>query len=114
MAAYALRRVAEHVLLLVLAASLGYLLAASCLRPRAEFEARQPRPPQRVIDAELARLGLDERRPLVMRCATWAAGVVRGDFGRTVDDRPVGAELRRRCRVSLWLLLPGTMIGVLA
>jgi len=117
MAAYVLRRVAGHVLLLTLAASLGYAFAAGCLRPRAEFEARYPRPPQRVIDTELARLGLDEDRPLAGRYASWAAGVVRGDFGRTVDDRPVAAELGRRARVSLWLLLPavvaGAVLGVL-
>lgn len=108
---FLLRRAAGHVLLLALAASLGYFLAAACLRPRADFEARYPRPPQRVIDAELARLGLDERRPLAARYASWAAGVVRGDFGRTVDDRPVAAELGRRGRVSLWLLLPGVVTG---
>jgi ABC-type dipeptide/oligopeptide/nickel transport system permease component len=111
MAAYVLRRLAGHVLLFVLAASLGYLLSAACLRPGAEFEARYPRPPQRVIDAELARLGPAGGRPLVVRYASWAAGVVRGDFGRTVDDRPVAAELGRRCRVSLWLLVPGMVIG---
>jgi peptide/nickel transport system permease protein len=109
--AFLLRRAMGHVLLLALAASLGYLLAAACLRPRAEFEARSPRPPQWVVDAELARLGLDDGRPLVVRYAFWAAGVVRGDFGRTVDDRPVAAELGRRCRVSLWLLLPGVVAG---
>ena len=112
MAAYVLRRAAGHVLLLALAASIGYLLAAACLRPRAEFEARHPRPPQRVIDAELARLGLHEGKPLGVRYVSWAAGVVRGDFGRTVDDRPVAAELGRRGWVSLWLLLPGVAAGV--
>lgn len=111
MAAHVLRRLAGQVLLLVLAAGLGYLLAAVCLRPRAELEARYPRPPQRVIDAELARLGLDDHRPLAVRCESWAAGVVHGDFGRTVDDRPVAAELGRRARVSLWLLLPGPAAG---
>ncbi|HZB32541.1 MAG TPA: ABC transporter permease [Streptosporangiaceae bacterium] len=111
MAAYALRRAVGHVLLLALAASLCHLLAAACLRPRAEFEARSPRPPQRVIDAELTRLGLNDDRPLIARYAHWAAGVVRGDFGRTVDDRPVGAELGRRGMVSLRLLLPGAVSG---
>src|SRR4051794_35924722 len=95
--AFLVRRATGHVLLLAFAASLGFLLAAACLRPRAEFESRYPRPPQRVIDAELARLGLTEDRPLAVRYASWAAGVVRGDFGRTVDDRPVAAELGRRC-----------------
>lgn len=108
---FVLRRAAGHVLLVVLAASLAYLLAAACLRPRAELEARNPRPPESVIDAELARLGLDDRAPLAERYAGWAAGVVRGDFGRTVDGRPVAAELGRRIGVSARLLLAGAAVG---
>ena len=111
MAGYVLRRAAGHVLLLSLGASFAYVIAAACLRPRAEFEARSPRPPQWVIDAELNRLGLNEDRPLIVRYANWAAGVVRGDFGRTVDDRLVGDELGRRGLVSLRLLLPGAVAG---
>ncbi|HEU5157600.1 MAG TPA: ABC transporter permease [Streptosporangiaceae bacterium] len=108
---FLLRRAAGHLLLVALAASLCYLLAAACLRPGADFEARHPRPPQQVIDAELSRLGLAADRPLAARYARWAAGVVRGDFGRTADDRAVAAELGRRCRASARLLLPGTVIG---
>jgi ABC-type dipeptide/oligopeptide/nickel transport system permease component len=109
---FVLRRMVGHVLLVALAASLAYLLAAACLRPRAGFEARHPRPPQPVIEAELTRLGLNDETPLAARYATWATGVVHGDFGRTVDDRPVAAELGRRAGVSLRLLLLGTVAGV--
>jgi peptide/nickel transport system permease protein len=116
MAAFLVRKLAGHVVLVALATSLAYVLAAACLRPRADFEARYPRPPQRVVDAELTRLGLNDSTPLAARYAAWAAGVARGDFGRTVDGGSVGAELRRRLGVSLRLLsagaLAGTVLGV--
>lgn len=114
MAAFVARRVAGQVVLVALAASLAYLLAAACLRPRAELEARSPRPPRHVVDAELARLGLDDRMPLPARYAAWAARVARGDLGRTLDDRPVGAELGRRLGVSLRLLAAGAVTGTAA
>ena len=111
MARYLLRRAAGRLVLVALAASLAYLLAAACLRPRADFEARNPRPSRQVIDAEMVRLGIDDTRPLADRYAAWATGVVHGDFGRTVDDRPVAAELGRRLGVSLRLLSIGAVAG---
>jgi ABC-type dipeptide/oligopeptide/nickel transport system permease component len=106
-----LRRMLGRVLLVVLAASLAYLLAAVSLRPRANFEGRNPRPPQQAIEAELTAVNLNDRTPLLTRYAVWAAGVVRGDFGRTWDGGPVGAEMRRRAGVSLRLLTAGTLLG---
>jgi peptide/nickel transport system permease protein len=52
----------------------------------------------------------------VVRFATWAGGVVRGDFGKTVDGDPVAAGMGRRMGVSLLLLglILGGVFGVLA
>ncbi|OLT28975.1 peptide ABC transporter permease [Actinomadura sp. CNU-125] len=111
MAAFLLRRTVRAVLQAVLGASLVYLLAAAALDPRAHLAGRAPRPPDAVIDARLARLNLDARVPPSVRYRTWAAGVLRGDFGRTLDGRPVGAELRRRLGVSVRLVLPGAVLG---
>ncbi|WP_329519986.1 ABC transporter permease [Spirillospora sp. NBC_01491] len=111
MAVFLARRLAYSAVLAVLGASLTYVLAATALRPRAGFETRTPRPPEAVVHAELRRLNLDDRVPLAVRYRTWAAGVVRGDLGRTRQDGPVGAELRRRAGVSVRLLLPGTVLG---
>lgn len=111
MAGFVVRRLAGHVLLVAAAASLAYLLAAACLRPRANFEGRSPRPPQRVIEAELTRANLNDRTPLPERYATWAYGVARGDFGRTWDGASVNAELGRRVGVSLRLLIVGAPLG---
>jgi peptide/nickel transport system permease protein len=111
MAAYVLRRLAGRTLLVALAASLAYLLAAGCLRPRANLEGRSPKPAQSVIEAQLTAANLNDRTPLIARYGTWAGGVLRGDFGRTWDGAPVGAEMGRRVGVTLRLLLIGTLAG---
>ncbi|MFG2086707.1 MULTISPECIES: ABC transporter permease [unclassified Spirillospora] len=111
MGAFLLRRAARHLVLAVLATSLAYLLAAVALDPRAGYEGRAPRPPEAVIDARLSALNLNDRTPLADRYRTWAAGVLRGDLGRTWDGEPVGAELWRRLGVSLRLVLPGAVLG---
>lgn len=111
MATFVVRRLANHAALGVLAASLGYLLAAAALDPRAGLEDRAPRPPEAVIDARLGALNLDDRTPLAERYLTWAGGVAHGDFGRTWDGEPVDAELWRRLGVSLRLVAPGAVLG---
>ncbi|MEV4001439.1 ABC transporter permease [Actinomadura sp. NPDC049753] len=111
MATFMVRRLANHAALAVLAASLGYLLAAAALDPRAGFEDRAPRPPQAVIDARLGALNLDDRKPLAERYLTWAGGVAQGDFGRTWDGDPVEGELWRRLGVSFRLVAPGAVLG---
>jgi peptide/nickel transport system permease protein len=106
-----LRGLAGQVLLLAVAVSVAYLLAATALDPRAELEARSPRPAAAVVEARLAELNADDRTPLAARYLAWASGVVRGDFGRTLDDTPAGAEMRRRIGVSARLLLAGVLLG---
>ncbi|MES9541185.1 ABC transporter permease subunit [Actinomadura sp. NPDC000600] len=110
-AVFVVRRLASHAVLAVLAASLGYLLAAAALDPRAALEGGALRPPEAVIDARLDALNLDDRTPLAERYLTWAGGVLRGDFGRTWEGEPVNAELWRRLGVSLRLVLPGAVLG---
>jgi len=105
------RRCSSALVLAVLAAGLGYLLAVTALDPRARLEAARPRPPQAAVEAELAALNLNDRVPLHTRFLTWASGAVRGDFGRTLNGTPVSDELPRRLRTSLLLLLPGTLLG---
>ncbi|MCO6006371.1 ABC transporter permease [Actinoallomurus purpureus] len=111
MAGALVRGSAGRVLLLAVAVSLAYLLAACALDPRAELEARHPPPPPSVIRARLHELGADDRTPLLTRYLTWASGVARGDFGMTLDGTPAIAEMRRRLGVSLRLLLAGVLLG---
>lgn len=111
MVARLLRQAANGMALAVLAASLGYVLAAAALDPRAGFEGRAPRPPEAVVEARLSALNLNDRTPLAERYLFWARGVLHGDFGRTWDGAPVAAELWRRLGVSLRLVSPGAVLG---
>jgi peptide/nickel transport system permease protein len=98
-----------RVLLAVAGASLAYVLAAVALDPRAALSDRSPRPPRAVVDARLGELGL--LGPLPRRYGVWASGVVRGDFGETLEGTPVGGELWRRAGVSLRLVVGGFVLG---
>ncbi|MFL6052488.1 MAG: ABC transporter permease [Actinoallomurus sp.] len=109
MAGVLFRGLIGQVLVLAAAVSLAYLLAAATLDPRAELEARNPRPPRAVIETRLGEL--NAHGPLLVRYLTWAAGVAHGDFGRTLDDTPARAEMGRRIGVSLRLLLAGVLLG---
>ncbi|RCV50066.1 ABC transporter permease [Marinitenerispora sediminis] len=111
---FLLGRLLSHVLLLVASASCCYLLAASALDPRGNYEGQRPPPPEHVVDAVLAEYNLDNRVPLAERYATWAGGVLRGDFGRTWDGQSVNDEMARRIGVSVRLLTLGTLAGTAA
>ena len=86
MTGFLLRRAANWLVLVVLATSLAYLLAAGALDPRANYEDRRPPPPPAVVDARLTELNLNDETPLVERYADVgrrrAAGRPRQDLGR--------------------------------
>lgn len=106
-----IRRLVHCTILFLSSVVLTYALASAALDPRAYFEDRQPPPPGRVVDAELSRLGMDDRAPLPARFAHWADRAVHGDLGRTIDGESVNAEFGRRVGVSVRLLLVGTVTG---
>ncbi|GAA4942816.1 peptide/nickel transport system permease protein [Nonomuraea thailandensis] len=117
MAGFLARRLLNYAVLVVVAASLAYLLAATALDPRSNYADRTPKPPPAVVDAQLAALNLNDKTPLLQRYAVWAGGVLRGDFGRTVAGAPVNEDLKRRMGVTFRLvilgLLCGSLLGVL-
>lgn len=111
MAKFLLRRLANSLVLVVLATSLAYLLAAAALDPRGNFAGRNPRPPERVVDAQLSQLNLNDKTPLLTRYKRWAGDIIKGDFGKTWDSNSVNKEMTRRIGVSLRLLLIATILG---
>ena len=111
MGKFLLRRLANYLVLVVLATTFGYLLAANSLHPRSNYEGRNPPPPKASIDRTLDRLNMNDETPVLTRFRTWASGVVRGDFGKTIHGQPISAELGRRVGVSLRLLLIGSVLG---
>jgi peptide/nickel transport system permease protein len=98
--------------LLVLASFLAFSLASVTFHPLDSFIERHPQPPAEAIHAKAVELGLD--KPVPIRYAEWAAGVVRGDFGTTVTGHPVAQELWSRVGVSFRLVLIGSLVGTLA
>ncbi|HEY9523602.1 MAG TPA: ABC transporter permease [Thermopolyspora sp.] len=111
MAAFLLRRLASYTILVIVATSLSYLLAAATLDPRANYAERSPRPPEAVVDAQLDQYNLNDHTPLFERYLTWARAVLHGDFGRTWNGDSVGTELRRRAGVTLRLITAGVIFG---
>lgn len=106
------RRLLNYVVLLILASFLTFCLTSYAFSPLDSLLQRNPRPPQAVIDAKAAELGLD--KPVPLRYAHWASHAVRGNFGVTVTGQPVSAELWRRTGVSLRLLIIGSVVGTLS
>ncbi|MBB4916294.1 ABC transporter permease [Streptosporangium saharense] len=113
MAGFLLRRLLNYLVLIVVATSLAYMLAASALNPRSNYEGRNPPIPEKVIDARLSELNLNDQTPLVQRYLTWAGDVAHGDFGRTVAGGSVNDDLGRRVGVTLRLITVGVVLGSL-
>ncbi len=111
MAGFLARRLLNYLVLIVVATSLAYMLAASALDPRSNYEGRNPPIPPAVVDARLTDLNLNDRTPLFERYLTWAGGLARGDFGKTVAGGSVGDDLGRRIGVTLRLITIGLILG---
>ncbi|NJP95231.1 ABC transporter permease [Nonomuraea sp. FMUSA5-5] len=113
MAGFLARRLLNYAVLVVVAASLAYLVAATALDPRSNYADRTPKPPPAVVDAQLTMLNLNDKTPLLQRYAVWAGGVLRGDFGKTVAGAPVNDDIKRRMGVTFRLVILGLVCGSL-
>ncbi|WP_043614561.1 ABC transporter permease [Nonomuraea candida] len=113
MAGFLARRLLNYVVLVIVAASLAYMLAAMALDPRSNYADRTPKPPPAVVDAQLTALNLNDKTPLLQRYAVWAGGVLRGDLGMTVAGSPVGEDIKRRMGVTFRLVILGLLFGSL-
>jgi peptide/nickel transport system permease protein len=110
-AGFLLRRLVNYVVLALVATFLAFTLASATFDPIGVLQQRNPPPPAASIEAKKRDLHLDQ--PIPQRFVTWMSGVVQGDFGRTITDRPITDELGRRIGVSLRLFLLGITIGIL-
>lgn len=108
---FLLRRLLNYAVLVVVATTIGYLVASASLNPRANFAGRNPPPPAAVVDAQLTSVGVNDKDPVLVRYGHWIGGVVQGDFGKTVTGGDIDTELGERALVSLRLLVVGFVIG---
>lgn len=112
MLGFLLRRLANYLVLILIATSFGYLLAASTLNPRVRYDTAQPRPPEASIVKALDDVNMNPATPKLERLGRWASAIVTHfDFGKTILGQSINEELGRRVWVSLRLLLLGTIFG---
>ncbi|HEY2763006.1 MAG TPA: ABC transporter permease [Pseudonocardiaceae bacterium] len=110
MTGFLARRLANYVLLCLVATFLAFSLASLTFSPLSELQGHTPPPPASVIAAKRAELRLDE--PIPLRFVSWMDGVVHGDFGSTITGQPITDDLGRRVGVSLRLFALGTVVGI--
>ncbi|WP_240613184.1 ABC transporter permease [Brachybacterium endophyticum] len=110
-------RVLTYVILVFLATSFAYLLAASLMHPEdVLYPPAAPKPvPEATAQAYMNARNINPDVPLFQRYANWLGGLVRGDFGVTTgtnkEMRPVLTVLSERIPISLRLVVLGTVIG---
>jgi len=108
---YLVKRIFNFLIMVVLASTLGYVLASLAFDPSSNYLGANPPIPQSTIDAKLDNLGVNPADPLIGRYFIWARNVVSGDFGLTIGEQRVNEELSRRIWVSLRLLIIGSILG---
>lgn len=111
MAKFLLRRFVNYFVLLFIATSLAYLLAAVSLDPKSNYTGRAHPPSPAVIVEKLDSLNANPSVPLLDRYGHWLDGVVHGNLGLEVQGGTVNADVGRRLWVSGQLLLIGTVLG---
>jgi len=107
------KRALNYVVLLYVAVSLTYLLAATQLNPRALWAVRQPPVDPQIVENQLRQYNLSDEVPLLERYWTWFTGVLHGNWGYSPLGVSVNEEISTRMWVSLRLLVIGTLVGII-
>ncbi|MDR0783344.1 MAG: ABC transporter permease, partial [Propionibacteriaceae bacterium] len=110
---YVLKRLMNYIILLFLAVSGTYFLAASSLNARSVYAVQNPPIKPEVLDAMLYRWNLNDKTPLLERYWVWLKGVfTQWDWGYTPRGSWVNDDISIKMWVSLRLLLIGTLAGI--
>jgi peptide/nickel transport system permease protein len=107
------RRLLNYAVLLYVAISLTFVLAATQLNPRALFQLRQPPIEPAIIEQQLLKYNLSDTVPLAQRYWIWLTGIFHGDWGKSPLGVDVAEQIQTRMWVSLRLLLIGTLAGII-
>jgi ABC-type dipeptide/oligopeptide/nickel transport systems, permease components len=109
---YLLRRLANYLVLVFIAASTTFFLASATLRPEINYLNKNPRPPVDSVYRTLHAFNLDPHTPVWTRYWHWLTDLLlHGSFGQTWQGASVGAEMGQRVMVSTELLLVATVLG---
>jgi peptide/nickel transport system permease protein len=111
MVSYVVRRLLAAIPVLIIASFFAYALVALSGDPLERLKLQNPPAPQRTIDLETKRLGLDEN--IVERYGRWLWGVLHGNFGQSVQaNYDIGANLGRASVVTLRLVLVAMLVAL--
>jgi peptide/nickel transport system permease protein len=115
MGIYVARRLLNYAILLFVAISLTYFLAATQLNPRALYEVRNPPLDPVIVEQTLRAKNLSDQVPVLQRYWTWLTSIVlHWDWGQTPTGGSVNDEVSRRIPVSLRLITIGSLVGIVA
>jgi peptide/nickel transport system permease protein len=111
MLAFAVRRIAVSIPILLISSFIVFVLASLSGNPLSPLLNRNPPPPPETIALEAERLRLDH--PLLERYWLWLTGLFRGDFGPSVQSNlDIGAEVAGRLVITLRLVAVAMLLAI--
>jgi peptide/nickel transport system permease protein len=108
---FAVRRLAIAVPMLFVASFVMFMMVAFSGDPMSRFRSMDPPPPPEAIASIERELGLGQ--PVLLRYWNWLSGIFRGDFGASVANIDIGAELGSRMFVSFRLIVLAVLIAAI-
>ncbi len=106
---FAIRRFAIAAPMLFIASFVMFMMVAFSGDPMSRYRSMDPPPPPEAIASIERQLGLDQ--PVLVRYWNWLTGIFRGDFGASVANVDIGAELGARMLVSFRLIVLAVLIA---
>ncbi|MFP5283542.1 MAG: ABC transporter permease [Actinomycetes bacterium] len=113
MGRYVARRFLNYAVLLFVAITLTYFLAATQLNPRSLYLVQNPPLDPVSVENTLREKNLSDAVPVVERYWIWLTNIVTDwDWGQGPRGEDVGGEVSRRMWVSLRLITLGSLFGI--
>jgi peptide/nickel transport system permease protein len=107
---FTIRRILASVLVLLVSSFLVFSLCTVSFDPLAKYYTKNPPPPPEFFANLREQLGLNDN--FFVRYVHWLAGVVTGDFGKTINGTPVSEQLLPRLMVTGRMILAAVLIAI--
>jgi len=114
MGKYLLKRLLNYTVMLFVAVTLAYFLAASRLNPRLLYDITNPNLDWDSINASLADKNLNPDESIWSRYAGWLSGVFQWDWGQKPKGGLVNTEISQRVWISVRLVTGGFLLGTIS
>lgn len=113
MGKYLLKRSVNYLVMLFVAVTLAYFLAASRLNPRLLYDVTNPNLDWDGINGALRDRNLNPDTPILTRYWNWLQDVLRWDWGEKPKGGFVNDEISTRVWISFRLVTGGFLIGTI-